>query len=83
MIMNFDRICPVCGNPITKVDKFKPSTYCSDPCRDYSKYKTALQNAILKIKPTSEARKLIRGDMFRLANLLSNGTDSSGSKNEN
>ena len=74
--MSFDRICPVCGNPITKVDKFKPSTYCSnDACRDYSKFKTALEKAILQIKPTSKARKVIRGDMFRLCNLLGNGTN--------
>ena len=75
MIMSFDRICPVCGNPITKIDKFKPSTYCSDPCRDYSKFKSALEKSILKIKPTSNARKVIRGDMFRLCNLLGNGTN--------
>lgn len=73
--MSSNRFCPVCGNLILKVDKFKPSTYCSDPCRDYSKFRTALENAILKIKPTSEARKLIRGDMFRLCNLLGNGTN--------
>jgi len=74
--MNFNRICPICGHEITKVDKFKPSTYCSnDACRDYSKFKTALEKAILNIKPTSEARKVIRGDMFRLCNLLGNGTN--------
>lgn len=69
------KFCSICGGELLKVDKFKPSTYCSDPCRDYSKFKTALQNSILKIKPTPEARKLIRGDMFRLCNLLSNGTN--------
>lgn len=74
-MMSNSRICPICGNPITTIDKYKPSTYCSDPCRDYSKYRTALQNAILKIKPTKDARKLIRGDMFRLCNLLGNGTE--------
>ncbi len=73
--MSSNRFCPVCGNPITKVDKYKPSTYCDDACRDYSKFRTALQNSILKIKPTSNARKVIRGDMFRLCNLLGNGTN--------
>ncbi|MBV5334259.1 MAG: hypothetical protein JZU49_00450 [Sulfuricurvum sp.] len=74
--MSSKRICPVCGNPITKIDKFKPSTYCdNDACRDYSKFKTALEKAIVQIKPTSEARKVIRGDMFRLCNLLGNGTN--------
>jgi len=70
------RLCPVCGNPITKIDKFKPSTYCeNDSCRNYAKFKTALEKAIVEIKPTKEARKIIRGDMFRLCNLLGNGTD--------
>lgn len=73
--MNNYRICAVCGNPITKIDYYKPSTYCGDACSDYSKFKTALEKAILKIKPTSNARKVIRGDMFRLCNLLSNGTN--------
>ncbi|MDD5212577.1 MAG: hypothetical protein PHV62_09205 [Sulfuricurvum sp.] len=70
--MSFNRICPVCGHEIIKVDKFKPSTYCSnDACRHYSKYKTALEKAILNITPTSEARKVIRG----VCNLLGNGTN--------
>lgn len=68
-------ICSVCGNLIIKIDKFKPSIYCGDACRDYSKFKIALQNSILKIKLTSNARKVIRGDMFRLCNLLGNGTN--------
>lgn len=76
MNMSSNRICPICGHEIIKVDKFKPSTYCSnDACRNYSKFKTALEKAILDINPTSEARKVIRGDMFRLCNLLSNGTN--------
>jgi hypothetical protein len=74
--MSSNCICPVCGHEITKVDKFKPSTYCTnDACRHYAKFKTSLEKAILEITPTSEARKVIRGDMFRLCNLLGNGTN--------
>ncbi len=70
-----NRICSVCGNPIQKIDKFKPSIYCSDTCRDFSKFKNAFEKSIIKLRPTKEARKLLRGDIFRLCNLLGNGTN--------
>lgn len=70
-------VCHVCGNDITHLSYFKPRSYCSDNCRDYMKYKNALERSILALNPTLEAKKIIRGDMFRLANLLSNGTISS------
>lgn len=67
--------CHVCGNPILKESKFKPFLYCSDPCRNYSKFKQQLENALLQMKPVSSSVSIIRGDMFRLANLLTNGTN--------
>ena len=39
------------------------------------KYKNALERVLLTLKPTKEAKTLIRGDMFRLSNCLRNGTD--------
>jgi|GEM_PF-3234837 len=72
--------CPVCGNDFNPYTKGRTKTYCGDFCRDYSKFKTALENCILNINATSEASSLIRGDMFRLANLLSSGTKSSNTK---
>jgi hypothetical protein len=38
------------------------------------KFKNALERVLLSLKPTKEAKKIIRGDMFRLSNSLSNGT---------
>lgn len=67
--------CEVCGNPILKPSRYKPRKYCSDECANYARYKDALEKAILKIHPTKEAKTLIRGDMFRLANLLSKSTN--------
>lgn len=69
-----DSFCSVCGGLIEQNSLTKPKTYCSDNCRDYQKFKGALERSILKLKPTSKASLLIRGDMFRLANLLANGT---------
>lgn len=68
-------LCPICGVEFVPYTRGKTKTYCSSECRNYSKYRTALQNSILSISPTSKASSLIRGDMFRLANLLSNGTN--------
>lgn len=67
--------CSTCGTPI-EVDSVttKPKIYCGDNCRDYFKFKQALERSILKLCATSDASRVIRGDMFRLANLLSNGT---------
>jgi hypothetical protein len=67
--------CIVCDTELKKVSKFKPRVYCSDTCCDYMKYKNALERALLRISPTSKAKSLIRGDKFRLANLLSKRTD--------
>lgn len=71
-----EKVCVICGNPIGKLDRTKPSQYCNDHCRNYAKYKQALEKEILLIKPVSRSISIIRGDMFRLANLLSNGTKS-------
>jgi predicted nucleic acid-binding Zn ribbon protein len=66
-------LCVVCGNPLP-IASYKPLTYCSPQCREYAKFKNALQKILISIHPTQEARKLLKGDLFRLANLLGNGT---------
>ncbi len=66
--------CHVCGCDITHLSYFKPRSYCSINCRNYMKYKNALERCIIALNPTKEAKKIIKGDMFRLANCLSNGT---------
>ena len=65
------RNCEVCGNEFEDYSKFKPTKYCSTPCGNYSKFKTALEDALIEMQPTKEATTLIRGDMFRFANILS------------
>lgn len=63
--------CEVCGNEITKPSRYKPRKYCSHECANYARFKDALEKSILKLNPTKERKTLIRGDMFRLANILS------------
>ena len=68
-------ICVVCGNHILKESRFKPRQYCSDNCSDYNKYKTALEKCLLSMNCLFESKRVVRGDMFRLANILSNRTN--------
>ncbi len=67
--------CQVCGNKFDCFTLTKPKLYCSDNCRNYMKFKNALERVILTLRPTKEAKKIIKGDMFRLSNLVRNGTD--------
>lgn len=66
--------CHVCGNDFNDDSTSKPKSYCSLNCRNYMKFKNALERVLLSVKPTQEAKKIIKGDMFRLSNLLRNGT---------
>lgn len=66
--------CLICGNTIPEKKSFKPKLYCSENCRNYAKFKNALEKSLILIRPTSESKSIIRGDMFRLANLLSKST---------
>lgn len=68
--------CPICSTEFNEFTNGKPKTYCSDDCKDYYKYKNALERILIKIKPHINDSKLIRGDMFRMANLIPNGTNS-------
>jgi len=72
--------CPTCGKEFIPYTAGKSKTYCSDNCRNYYKYKNALEKSIIGLQVTKEAKKLIKGDLFRLSNLLSNGTKSSSIK---
>ncbi|WP_373002190.1 hypothetical protein [Sulfurimonas sp.] len=76
-----NRVCMVCGNDFEDESRFKPRQYCSDNCSDFSKFKEAFEKTILLIEPTPEAKKLIRGDMFRFANILSKSTNTIGAQN--
>jgi len=71
--------CFVCGSPIKqeyKETRFgyvhygRPKTYCSNDCRDYLKYFNAFQKSLFKISLDDEHNRKIRGDLFRLANIL-------------
>lgn len=66
--------CELCGNEFEDTSKYKPTQYCSTNCGNYVKFQNALEKCIIKMNPTKEAKTIIRGDMFRFANILSKGT---------
>ena len=70
------RMCEICGTEFDDKGKFKPRKYCSDNCGNYNKFRDALEKCLLNLEPTKKATTLIRGDMFRFANLLSKRTNS-------
>ena len=65
--------CSVCGKNFVPFTAGRPKIYCSNNCRNYYKYKNALEKSLIALRPTKEAKKIIKGDMFRLSNLLTNG----------
>ncbi|MFT5874183.1 MAG: hypothetical protein ACI8WT_003143 [Clostridium sp.] len=74
-------LCQSCGHEIIEESLYKPKLYCSSICRDYMKYKNALEKSLLALRPTKEAKKIIKGDMFRLSNSVSNCTNTIKDKN--
>jgi len=68
-------LCHVCGNEFNDDSLYKPKFYCSSTCRDYMKYKNALERVLISLRPTKEAKNIIKGDMFRLSNSVSNCTN--------
>ena len=66
--------CSICGCSMS-CGVYKPKLYCSDNCRNYAKFKNALEKSILLMRPCGDASRVIRGDMFRLANSVVNGTN--------
>ena len=66
--------CSTCGNEIVSSSIGRTKIYCSSDCRNYSKYKNAIESILLSLEADKAHISLIRGDMFRLANILNSGT---------
>lgn len=74
--------CQICGNPFDDCTLTKPKLYCSPECRNYNKYKNALEKIIIGLQLTKEAKRIIKGDMFRLSNLVRIGTNMTPDRND-
>jgi len=63
--------CRVCGSSFSKKNIGRTREYCSDLCRDYFKYFSALDRTISKISFKDVSKiKSIKGDLFSLVNGL-------------
>lgn len=63
-----DLICPVCGASYVNVNKGRTKEYCSDNCRDFTKYLNAMERALLKINFKGKTANFTKGQLFRIAN---------------
>jgi hypothetical protein len=65
--------CVICGSFI--INKRLNTFYCSSNCRNYNKFKNALEKSIINLPVMySEHKKIIRGDLFAISNILTNST---------
>jgi len=71
--------CIIFGNPLP-YSSFRPRNYCGDNCRSYAKFKNALAKTLKDMQPLPAYAKIIKGDMFRLRNIVRN-TNSFGVDN--
>jgi len=63
-------ICKVCGNSFEQKLKGRTREYCSDDCKDFNKFKEALERKILKINFQGKYSSQAKGDLFAIANLI-------------
>ena len=62
--------CTICGAKIEQKGKGRPSDYCSDSCRDFNKYKNAMESALLKIEFQRGYNNSAKSSLFQIANLI-------------
>jgi hypothetical protein len=92
--------CIVCNNPIEqniKESSFiyggfelngRPKQYCSKNCREFNKFFTAMSKRLDNMSPTYGAKRLLKGQFFKLANTIiipvskSNGTKLASAKKD-
>lgn len=63
--------CTLCGVSIQKARTGRPREYCPE-CREFRKHYNAILNRLDKIAPrlTAKSAKVMRGDLFAIANAL-------------
>lgn len=63
--------CLVCESKLKEnKGRGRPSEYCSTECSNFMKFFNAMENNLMKINLTDEAKRHIKGDLFRVGNLL-------------
>ena len=62
--------CAICGGDYTNTATARPKDYCSDICRNFNKYKNAMERELLKITFQDNYSNQNKGELFRIANLI-------------
>lgn len=62
--------CIICGKYINKTIGTKPKMYCSENCRNFNKFYNALQKTLDNMEATDKNKRLLRGELFRIANTI-------------
>jgi hypothetical protein len=65
--------CQTCGAPLNYSGKGRVPEYCSAVCRDFFKYKNALERCVHLIQFDEESARVASGDLFRCRNLIKVG----------
>ena len=60
--------CIICGKEFNPFTNGKPKMYCSENCRNFNKFYNALQKTLDKMEATDKNKKLLKGELFRMAN---------------
>ena len=70
--------CILCGHIIVQTGKGRTKDYCSDSCRDYSKFISAAETALLKIKSFKpDSIRGIKSQLWSMSNLTNGKKDTS------
>jgi len=65
-----ESICIICGNSFKQNGKGRTREYCSDTCKDFNKFRNALERTILKINFIDGYSNQAKSDMFGISNLI-------------
>ena len=90
--------CIVCNNPIEQnynnpsLYRYelngRPKQYCSSNCREFNKFINTMSKRLDNMTPTDTAKRLLKGQLFKLANTIiipisnSNSTKTSRAKKD-
>ena len=61
-------ICPVCGSEFFSESKFRPKEYCSDNCKDLSKFLNAFERNLFKVNFVADYSNQMKSRIFLIAN---------------
>lgn len=62
--------CLICGNTFPNKSKFRPKEYCSDNCKDLSKFLHAFERNLYKVDFKEDYSNKLKSQLFFIANQI-------------